>query len=114
MIIRNNSVKPINFEGLKIYDYTNNLNTKSSFAVIEVLPGREHVKSWSKRSDKYYYVLKGQLQFTLEDDEVELLKGDFCIVSKGQQFSYRNNTQRSTIIILIHTPSFDIDSEVFI
>ena len=114
MIKKFNSVKPIDFEGLKIFDYTNDLDSSSSFAVIEVPPNISHVKSLSKRSDKYYYIIKGKLQFTLDDDEFELSEKDLCVVHKGKQFSYRNETKEPTILILFHTPSFDLDSEVFL
>ena len=114
MIKKYNSVNEIDFNGLRIFDYTNGLNTSSSFALIEVPPNTSHVEAWSRRSDKYYYIISGKLQFTLDETEYELSEKDLCIVRKGQHFSYRNDTNYLTVLILIHTPSFDLNSEVLI
>ncbi len=114
MIIRKKRIEPKDFDGLKIFDYTAGRDTKSSFATIIVSPGSEHVTSWSKRSDKYYYVISGRIMFTLEDERFELLPGDSCLVAKGQRFSYKNPFPETAEIILVHTPSFDLESEVFI
>lgn len=42
-----------------------------------------------------------------------LAAGDFCLVSQGDRFSYRNTSDAPARPCLFHTPSFDIDSEVF-
>ncbi|GAI73179.1 unnamed protein product, partial [marine sediment metagenome] len=38
MIIRKDSLKPIDFSGLKIYDFTEGLELSSSFALIQIPP----------------------------------------------------------------------------
>jgi len=58
--------------------------------VIHIPPNSQHSESWSTRSDKYYYIINGEIQFISEEKEFKLSKGDFCIVEKGQHFSYRN------------------------
>jgi mannose-6-phosphate isomerase-like protein (cupin superfamily) len=55
--------------------------------VIQIPPNSQHSESWSTRSDKYYYIINGEIQFILEEKEFKLSKGDFCIVEKGQHFS---------------------------
>jgi hypothetical protein len=40
--------------------------------------------------------------------------GDFCFVAKGRRFSYSNDSSRLAILILVHTPSFDLRDEVFV
>lgn len=114
MIVNNNSIKPINFEGLQIFDYTNGNETSSSLAVIQVPPGIQHRKAWSKRSDKYYYLMDGQIRFTLDEEDYDLVKGDCCLVKQGQRFRYENLASEVATFILIHTPSFDLASEVFL
>ena len=113
MIIRKESVKSLEFNGLKILDYTADLDGSSSFAIITVPPESRHGLSWSKRSDKYYYVVQGSIAFMLENDSFSLSEGDFCLVKKGENFDYRNETQTDVKLILFHTPSFDLSSEVF-
>ncbi len=113
MVITGDSVPPIDFGGLGIRDYTADLGTSSSFAVITVPPGTAHADSWSRRSDKYYYVATGTIEFTDSGQTHVLSAGDFCLVSQGERFSYRNRSEGAATLCLVHTPSFDLDSEVF-
>ena len=114
MIVKHDTVDPIDFNGLRILDYTSKLETVSSFAVITVPPGVSHAEAWSKRSDKYYYIADGAIEFTLAGEAHTLSPGDFCVVPQGQRFSYRNTGTFEAQLYLIHTPRFDLDSEVFV
>ena len=114
MIIKRSSIEPISFDGLGIYDYTAGNDTSSSLAVIQVPPGVRHAEAWSKRSDKYYYVVAGRIRFVLKGAEYDLAVGDFCLVRQGERFWYENQTERLTTLLLVHTPSFELESEVFI
>jgi mannose-6-phosphate isomerase-like protein (cupin superfamily) len=113
MLIRQEEIQAINFEGLLIHDFTAGRATNASFAVIEVPAGIRHREAWSKRSDKYYYVVSGQLCFTLEGVEYLLSTGSFCRVARGQKFSYHNSSVESVRLILVHVPSFELESEIF-
>lgn len=114
MIIRKDSLNPIDFFGLKIYDYTAGFNSKFSFAIVEVPPNSKHNEAWSTRSDKFYYVINGEIQFILENKEFTLFKNDFLVVLKGQHFSYKNVQKSNATLILMHSPSFDINFERFL
>lgn len=113
MIIKREEINVIDFSGLEILDYTSKCNEKSSFAIIKVPSNVSHQLSWSKRSDKYYYVIDGKIDFTIDDNNFCLNKGDFCIVKKGEKFKYKNNTNEIVSLILIHTPNFILAEEVF-
>ena len=113
MIVKRDSVAPIDFSGLRILDYTANLDLASSFAVVTVPPGGSHPVTWSKRSDKYYWVVAGTLDFALDGETHTLSAGDFCLVPQGQRFSYQNPGTEDVQLVLVHTPSFDLDAEVF-
>jgi mannose-6-phosphate isomerase-like protein (cupin superfamily) len=113
LIIREGAVTPFDFEGLAIRDYTAGHETTASFAVITVPSGAVHAEAWSRRSDKYYYVLAGTIEF-IDSGEVHTLSvGDFCLVAKGEHFSYRNLSEVPAMLCLLHTPSFDAESEEF-
>ena len=114
MIIRRESIEPIDFHGLEILDYTAEQDTSSSLAVITVPPGSRHPEAWSRRSDKFYYVVSGSISFTLDRESYLLGSGDCCIVLQGQRFSYENTTQETAELLLIHTPGFEMESEVFV
>ena len=113
MKINKKSLTPIDFEGLKIFDYTTGRKTSSSVAEIIVPPGGRHRKAFSKKSDKYYYLVSGQIQFSIDDEAYDLAEGDFCIIAKGQRFCYNNDSNEEAKLILFHTPSFDIEAEAF-
>jgi mannose-6-phosphate isomerase-like protein (cupin superfamily) len=113
MIIRENAVEQFDFDGLKIADYTVKLDGNSSFATISVLPQISHKLSWSKRSDKYYYIITGEINFTVNDKDYVLSNGDLCVIKKGEKFKYTNNSGGIVKMILVHTPNFQLDREVF-
>ncbi len=79
MIIRKTELTSFDFSGLEIFDYTAKGNEKSSFAIIKVKPDVKHQLSWSKRSDKYYYVINGNIEFSINDENITLHEGDFWI-----------------------------------
>lgn len=113
MIIREGAVTPFDFDGLTIRDYTAGHETTSSFAVITVPPGAVHAEAWSRRSDKYYYVVNGTIELRSSGEVHTLSIGDFCLVARGEHFSYRNVSRTTATLCLFHTPSFDADSEMF-
>jgi len=113
MMIPRKSVAPFDFEGLEIRDFTHGRDVNSSLAEITVPVGARHRTSWSERSDKYYFGLAGKLEFEIEDRRFQLAAGDLCIIHKGCRFSYENGSTAVARVLLVHTPSFDISSEVF-
>ena len=113
MIIKHDTVDPIEFEGLKIMDYTAGQESSSSFAEITVPAGVSHRLSWSNRSDKYYYVVQGEVSFTVDDESNTLFPGDVCIIPQGGRFRYTNIGSGQAILILVHTPNFRLECEEF-
>jgi mannose-6-phosphate isomerase-like protein (cupin superfamily) len=114
VIVTRESLPPIEFDGLRIYDYTAGQHVGASLAVIEVPPGISHGEAWSRRSDKYYLVMSGEIRFVLQGEAQMLGAGDFCLVRRGHHFSYANDGADPAILLLVHEPSFDLDEEVFV
>lgn len=114
MIIRMGDVAPFDFGGLEIRDYTAGEPVSSSFALISVPPGAVHPEAMSLRSDKYYFVVSGSVEFVDEGEVCVLAAGDFCLVSQGRRFSYRNVSDEPAALSLVHTPSFEAEAEVFV
>jgi mannose-6-phosphate isomerase-like protein (cupin superfamily) len=114
MLVRRSSLQPIDFNGLQVLDYTSGSATlSSSVALIEVPSGAEHPQAWSRRSDKYYLVVRGCVEFVVGGAQATLDAGDFCHIEQGDPFSYRNATAQPATLVLVHTPSFDLRAEVF-
>jgi mannose-6-phosphate isomerase-like protein (cupin superfamily) len=113
VIISRESLSPIDFGGLRIFDYTAGYDLSSSLAVIEVPAGARHMESWSECSDKYYLVTAGVIQFELEGHTSCLGVGDFCLVRRGRRFAYFNPSSGPATLVLAHTPNFDLAAEKF-
>ncbi|MBN1996707.1 cupin domain-containing protein [candidate division KSB1 bacterium] len=113
MVIKRKSIEPIEFDGLKIFDFTADKDNSSSMAEITVPKGVSHKLSWSTRSDKYYYVIAGTILFTIKEEIQILSAGDCCIVPKGDRFRYKNTGLTEARLLLVHTPSFKLECEEF-
>ncbi len=114
MIVRQAEIIPFDFYGLEIRDYTARFEGSSSVAEIVVPGGASHPEAWSKRSDKYYYLISGNISFQIDGDPIILNAGDLCVIKRGQHFSYSNNSPKPVKMILVHTPSFNLESEVIV
>ena len=114
MFLSRSAMSPIDFHGLRIFDYTAGQSLSSSMAAVEVAPGAQHAEAWSRRSDKYYVVTIGEIRFVLEGERRLLKAGDFCFVRQGQRFSYSNDNAEPATLVLVHTPSFDLSAEVLV
>ena len=114
MLLSRSEMSPVNFDGLRIFDYTAGQSLDVSVATVEVAPGSRHAEAWSRRSDKYYVVGSGQVRFVLEGEARSMNAGDFCLVKKGRRFSYSNDSLETATLVLVHAPSFDLREEVFV
>ena len=114
MIVRKQSLTPIAFDGLQIFDYTSDADLPSSMAFIEVPAGASHPRAWSRRSGKYYLVADGEVEFAIGDQPTTLTKGDFCYIEQGETFSYENTSGKPAALVLAQTPAFDLSAEVFV
>jgi mannose-6-phosphate isomerase-like protein (cupin superfamily) len=114
MRVSRSTMSPLDFEGLKIFDYTAGQSLGSSVAAIEVAPGARHAEAWSRRSDKYYVVTSGEIELVLDGESHTLKSGDFCFVRQGRCFSYSNKSSDVATLVLVHTPRFDLRDEVFV
>jgi mannose-6-phosphate isomerase-like protein (cupin superfamily) len=114
MLLSRSAMAPLEFHGLRIFDYTAGQSLGASVALVEVAPGARHAEAWSRRSDKYYVVSSGEVRFVLDGEPRVMKAGDFCFVQRGRRFSYSNESSGPATLVLVHTPSFDLREEVFV
>ena len=107
MKIPKDILSPIDCECLTIIDYTAGEQTRTSIAEITVAPSVKQRRAWSRRSEKYYNVVSGRVQFPIEAEVFDLAAGDTCIIVQGQRFAYHNMGDQSARLVLVHTPSID-------
>ena len=65
MMMKRDTVEMIPFNELEVVDYTTGMDTSASLAIINVPPDARHPETYSTKSDKYYFVLEGQVRFGL-------------------------------------------------
>ena len=111
--IRYPEAEPFDFRGLTIRELTPKGLDTASFAEIEVPPGASHQTARSIRSDKVYYCTQGTVLFRVAGREIKLEAGDLLLIPKGDWFSYRNDTDQTARLFLVHIPPFDLEHEEF-
>ena len=57
--------------------------------------------------------MSGRINFIVNDKEYVLSSGDLCLIKKGDKFKYKNESHDIVKMILVHTPNFKLDQEVF-
>ncbi len=113
MRIQKNHIRPLDFHDLTVLDYTADLDTNFSLAIIVVPAGCSHPRSRSRRSHKYYYAKSGTTNFTVDGEEYVLNQGDFLVIERNKWFSYRNKSSSSAELVLVHDPRFVLEQEEF-
>ena len=109
---RCNAAVTASFEwnGLHIRDLTAPFGSRSSFAVIDVVPMAKHPLCSSSRCEKYYYLLAGQLLFHCGKADVVLTRQDFLIIPPKTEFAYANRSNRMAQLLLVHVVHAKIDA----
>jgi mannose-6-phosphate isomerase-like protein (cupin superfamily) len=72
---------------------------------IEIAPGRqldEHVHS---AEDDAFYILHGEMTFTLGDEEIAAPPGTFVLVPPGVAHGFRNAGEAPVRMLNIHAPA---------
>ena len=111
--VRRAEVEPFAFGDLQIWDYKPGFESSASVALVQVKPSASHGRTRSTRSDKYYYVLGGLVEFEVGHIVYWLAQGDLLIIPKGEWFDYRNSGPEPATLLLVHTPPFNLDAEEF-
>ncbi len=106
-------VTPFNFMGLQIRELTPDGLVSASVAEVEIAPGAKHETARSIRSDKLYVCVEGGISFRVEARDIKLEPRDVLLIRRGEWFSYHNENDTVSGVILIHIPPFDPASEEF-
>ena len=111
--VKSKEVTPFDFEGLEIRDLIPDFLPSASVAHIEVAPGVAHATAKSTKSDKLYICIHGKLTFDINGERIELSPLDLLVIQRNEWFNYHNESDDTVVLFLIHSPPFDLDSEVF-
>ncbi|WP_156755613.1 quercetin 2,3-dioxygenase [Actinokineospora pegani] len=90
--------------------YTTKASTESTNGAISILessilPGSGPPLHVHTREDEAFYILSGQLTFTIADNEYAAKAGDFLFVPRGTPHRFENATTHVAHTIFIYTPA---------
>ena len=69
-----------------------------------LLPGQSQKVHAHERSDKVYYVLRGEGRFTVGEEERNLGEGNAVIARAGDPHGVRNETQEDLVLLVMMAP----------
>jgi mannose-6-phosphate isomerase-like protein (cupin superfamily) len=76
-----------------------------TFGIVEIAPGRELEAHVHDDEDDAFYILEGEMTFTLGDDAVAAPPGTFVLVPPGVEHGFRNDQDRPVRMLNIHAPA---------
>jgi mannose-6-phosphate isomerase-like protein (cupin superfamily) len=75
-----------------------------NFGIIELAPGRELEAHVHDAEDDAFYILEGELTFTLGDRSAAAPPGTFVLVPPGVEHGFRNDSGVPVRMLNIHAP----------
>jgi quercetin dioxygenase-like cupin family protein len=76
-----------------------------TFGIIEFAPGRELEQHVHPDEDDAFYILEGELTFTVGGEEVGAPPGTFVLVPPGVEHGFRNAGATPVRMLNIHAPA---------
>ena len=76
-----------------------------TFAIIEIAAGRELEEHIHADEDDAFYIMEGEMTFTLGGEEVGAPPGTFVLVPPGVVHSFRNDGTAAVRMLNIHAPA---------
>jgi mannose-6-phosphate isomerase-like protein (cupin superfamily) len=76
-----------------------------TFGIIEIAPGRVLEAHVHREEDDAFYIVEGEMTFTLGDDEVAAPPGTFVLVPPGVEHGFRNDGEIPVRMLNIHAPA---------
>jgi mannose-6-phosphate isomerase-like protein (cupin superfamily) len=76
-----------------------------TFGIIEFAAGRELEEHVHADEDDAFYIVEGELTFTLGDEEVVAPPGTFVLVPPGVPHGFRNDGNAPVRMLNIHAPA---------
>jgi len=76
-----------------------------TFAIIEIAAGRQLEEHIHDDEDDAFYILDGEMTFTLEGEPVAAPPGTFVLVPPGVEHGFRNDGAVPVRMLNIHAPA---------
>jgi mannose-6-phosphate isomerase-like protein (cupin superfamily) len=76
-----------------------------NFSIIEIAAGRELEAHAHEDEDDAFYILEGEMIFTVEGKDVPAPPGTFVLVPPGTEHAFRNKGATPVRMLNIHAPA---------
>ena len=76
-----------------------------NFAIIEIAAGRVLEEHVHREEDDAFYIVEGEMTFTLEGEDVAAPPGTFVLVPPGVEHGFRNDGETPVRMLNIHAPA---------
>jgi mannose-6-phosphate isomerase-like protein (cupin superfamily) len=76
-----------------------------TFGIIEIQPGRVLEAHVHQQEDDAFYIVEGEMTFTLGDEDVSAPPGTFVLVPPGVEHGFRNDGEIPVRMLNIHAPA---------
>jgi mannose-6-phosphate isomerase-like protein (cupin superfamily) len=76
-----------------------------TFGIIEIAPGRVLEAHVHAEEDDAFYILEGEMTFTLGEDTAPAPPGTFVLVPPGVEHGFRNDGAEPVRMLNIHAPA---------
>jgi mannose-6-phosphate isomerase-like protein (cupin superfamily) len=76
-----------------------------NFSIIEIAAGRELEAHVHEGEDDAFYILEGQMIFTVDGKDVAAPSGTFVLVPPGTEHAFRNKGATPVRMLNIHAPA---------
>ncbi len=76
-----------------------------TFAIIEIAAGRELDEHVHAEEDDAFYIVEGEMTFTLDEEEIAAPPGTFVLIPPGVAHGFRNDGEVPVRMLNIHAPA---------
>jgi mannose-6-phosphate isomerase-like protein (cupin superfamily) len=76
-----------------------------TFGIIEIQPGRVLEAHVHQEEDDAFYIVEGEMTFTLGDRDVAAPPGTFVLVPPGVEHGFRNDGDTPVRMLNLHAPA---------
>lgn len=104
-ISRYEQASPYQFADLWLRELSPDAMQAGSIAEITLPIGVERPSRHSQKVDRVYVGLEGEVQFTVDGEEVMVGRGDVIHIARGEEYGYYNGGQMEARLLLFRSPA---------
>lgn len=84
-----------------------------SLALISIAPGASSKPHYHKICQESYYILSGQARMRLDEQEIQMERGEACLILPGQVHQITNNSNQTLEFLAVCVPPWFASDSVY-